>query len=131
MYRVPAYQREYSWQKGQWEDLFEDLIEADGPHFLGTIITLDQTTDQLAGGVLEVIDGQQRLTTLTLLLAAVHSTLVEHSAGLDDDALTDLAILRRQLVRGSDKVPRLTPQTQGHNLGDYLAVLEDAGLPVT
>lgn len=68
MYRVPTYQREYSWQKGQWEDLFEDLVEADGAHFLGTIITLDQTTDQLAGGVLEVIDGQQRLTTLTLLL---------------------------------------------------------------
>ena len=131
MYRVPTYQREYSWQKGQWEDLFEDLVEADGAHFLGTIITLDQTTDQLAGGVLEVIDGQQRLTTLTLLLAAVHSTLQDHSDALDDDARTDLAILSRQLVRGSDKAPRLTPQTQGHNLTDYLAVLDDAGLPVT
>ena len=39
MYRIPPYQREYSWQKAQWEDLFQDLIEADGAHFLGTIIT--------------------------------------------------------------------------------------------
>jgi uncharacterized protein with ParB-like and HNH nuclease domain len=36
MYRVPPFQREYSWQKAQWEDLFQDLIEADGAHFLGT-----------------------------------------------------------------------------------------------
>jgi uncharacterized protein with ParB-like and HNH nuclease domain len=34
MYRIPPYQREYSWQKAQWEDLFQDLIEADGAHFL-------------------------------------------------------------------------------------------------
>ena len=45
MYRIPPYQREYSWQKAQWEELFQDLIEADGAHFLGTIITLNMTTD--------------------------------------------------------------------------------------
>jgi uncharacterized protein with ParB-like and HNH nuclease domain len=44
-YRIPPYQREYSWQKKQWEDLFQDLVEADGATFLGTIITLNQTTD--------------------------------------------------------------------------------------
>ena len=32
-------QQEYSWHKVQWEELFQDLIEADGAHFLGTIIT--------------------------------------------------------------------------------------------
>lgn len=85
LYRIPPYQREYSWYKAHWEDLFEDLIEADGAHFLGTIITLDQTTDTLEGSILHVIDGQQRLTTLTLLLAAVYSVLKEHIDDLDDD----------------------------------------------
>lgn len=85
LYRIPPYQREYSWYKAQWEDLFEDLLEADGAHFLGTIITLDQTTDTLAGNILQVVDGQQRLTTLTLLLAAVYSVLEEHIDELDDD----------------------------------------------
>ncbi|WP_286958932.1 DUF262 domain-containing protein [Arsenicicoccus sp. UBA7492] len=130
LYRVPAYQREYSWQKAQWEDLFEDLIEADGAHFLGTIITLDQTTDSLEGNILQVIDGQQRLTTLTLLLAAVHSVLKEHIDTLDDDTRTDVTNLGRQLVRKADGQLRVTPQQQGQNLADYRKVLEDASLPI-
>lgn len=130
MYRVPPYQREYSWYKAQWEDLFEDLIEADGAHFLGTIITLDQTTDSLQSNILELVDGQQRLTTLTLLLAAVYSVLKEHIDELDDDIRTDVTNLGRQLVRKSDRLPRVTPQRQGHNLDDYRTVLRLAGLPV-
>lgn len=129
-YRVPPYQREYSWQKAQWEELFEDLVDADGAHFLGTIITLDQTMDALKGSTLYVIDGQQRLTTLSLLLAAVYSVLKEHSADLDDDTRTDMTNLGRQLIRKSDQEPRVTPQKQGQNLVDYRRVLEEAGLPV-
>lgn len=130
LYRIPPYQREYSWHKPQWEDLFEDLIDADGAHFLGTIITLDQTTDTLEGSILQVIDGQQRLTTLTILLAAVYSVFKEHLDELDEDTRTDVANLGRQLVRKTDGQPRVTPQKQGHNLADYLKVLEEAGLPV-
>lgn len=130
LYRIPPYQREYSWYKSHWEDLFEDLIEADGAHFLGTIITLDQTTDTLEGNILQVIDGQQRLTTLTLLLAAVFSVLKEHLDDLDDDTRTDVVNLGRQLVRKADQQPRVTPQKQGHNLSDFRKVLEEAGLPV-
>ena len=129
-YRIPPYQREYSWQKGQWEDLFEDLVDADGAHFLGTIITLDQTTDTLEGSVLQVIDGQQRLTTLSLLLAAVYSVLKEHIEELDEDTRTDVTNLGRQLIHKATGQPRVTPQRQGHNLFDYLRVLEEAGLPV-
>ncbi|WP_104084057.1 DUF262 domain-containing protein [Cryobacterium sp. Y11] len=130
LYKIPAYQREYSWHKAQWEDLFEDLIDADGAHFLGTIITLDQTTDTLEGNILQVVDGQQRLTTLTLLLAAVYSVLKDHVDDLDDDTRTDVINLGRQLVRKIDGQPRVTPQKQGLNLFDYLKVLEEAGLPV-
>lgn len=129
-YKIPPYQREYSWQKPQWEDLFDDLIDAEGAHFLGTIITLDQTKDALKGSILQVVDGQQRLTTLTLLLAAVHSVLKEHFDELDDDTRTDVTNLGRQLVRKVDGQPRVTPQRQGHNLSDYLKALEEAGLPV-
>lgn len=105
-------------------------LDGDGAHFLGTIITLDQTTDTLEGSVLHVIDGQQRLTTVTLLMAAVYSVLKEHVDELDDDIRTDVTNLGRQLVRKTDGQPRVTPQKQGHNLVDYLMVLEEAGLPV-
>jgi hypothetical protein len=128
-YRIPPYQREYSWQKPQWEDLFQDLIEADGPHFMGTIITLNQTKDAVSGGVLELIDGQQRMTTLTLLLAAVYGILNERRDELDEDDLVDLVNLRRHLV-GKNGEPRVVPQIQGHNREDYRAVLADAGLNV-
>ena len=130
-YRIPPYQREYSWQKTQWEDLFQDLIEADGAHFLGTIITLNTTMDAVHSGVLELIDGQQRVTTLTLLLAAVYSVLKEHYDELDDDTRTDVVNLGRQLVRKTGGEPRVTPQIQGHNRDDYCTVLADAGLRVT
>lgn len=130
LYKIPPYQREYSWHKPHWEDLFEDLIDADGSHFLGTIITLDQTTDALEGSVLQVVDGQQRLTTLALLLAAVYSVLKERIDELDEDTRTDVTNLGRQLVRKADGQLRVTPQKQGHNLFDFLTVLEDAGLPV-
>ncbi len=128
-YRVPPYQREYSWQKAQWEDLFQDLVEADDAHFLGTIITLNQTTDAVASGVLELIDGQQRATTLTLLLAAIYSVLNQHRSDLDDEARNELFNLGRRLVGKSGQL-RVTPQTQGHNRDDYLVVLAEAGLKV-
>ena len=130
VYRVPPYQREYSWQKAQWEALFDDLIEAEGPHFLGTIICLDQSVDALEKTVYEVIDGQQRLTTLSLLLTAVYSIMNEHKSELDEDALTDLTNLRRQIVGKGDSEARLTPQRQGQNRDDFIYVLKTAGLPV-
>lgn len=130
LYRVPPYQREYSWQKAQWEALFDDLIEAEGAHFLGTIICLDQSVDALEATVFEVIDGQQRLTTLTLLMAAIHSILSEQSDVVDDDIKIDLVNLRRQIVRKGDSTPRLTPQRQGSNYKDFLYVLDQAGLPI-
>ena len=129
-YKIPPYQREYSWQKAEWEDLFQDLVEADGAHFLGTIITLNQTDDAAAKSVLELIDGQQRMTTLTLLLAAIYSVLKEHEDELNEDDRTDVTNLGRQLVRKQDGEVRVIPQTQGHNHADYVTVLAEAGLKV-
>lgn len=129
-YRVPPFQREYSWQKAHWEDLFQDLIEADGAHFLGTIITLNRTIDAADTGVLELIDGQQRMTTLTLLMTAIYSVLKDHKDELDDETQVDLINLGRQLVRKENGEPRVTPQTQGNNREDYRRVLAEAGLNV-
>ncbi|MFT3860625.1 DUF262 domain-containing protein [Micropruina sp.] len=129
-YKIPPYQREYSWQKGQWEDLFQDLVEADGAHFLGTIITVNQTDDAAASNVLELVDGQQRMTTITLLLAAIYSVLKANVDVLDEDDRTDVTNLGRQLIRKQDGEPRVTPQTQGHNRDDYRTVLAAAGLKI-
>jgi len=67
---VPDYQRDYAWKEGNVDDLFDDVeeaLQAGGGHYLGTFI-LSQT--KKASSLL-VVDGQQRLTTLTMLLDAL------------------------------------------------------------
>jgi Protein of unknown function DUF262/Protein of unknown function (DUF1524) len=69
-YRVPPYQRDYSWTEEQWEDLWADLTElADLPnetHYMGALVVESQSDREFA-----VIDGQQRIATLSLLVLAV------------------------------------------------------------
>jgi hypothetical protein len=67
---IPSYQRDYAWRERNVDDLFADIeeaLEAGGGHYLGTFI-LSQT-DRSAP--VHVVDGQQRLTTLTMLLDAL------------------------------------------------------------
>src|SRR5664280_1734826 len=80
-YRVPRYQRAYSWTAGQWNDLFDDLTDVssdtNGGHFLGSIICINRSKDSLGDIDLEVVDGQQRLATLSLLYAAIHRRMLD------------------------------------------------------
>jgi hypothetical protein len=81
-YRVPFYQRQYVWNRDdQWEGLWADIQEKSDeriagitptPHFLGAIVLEPQKRQALLGvEVYHIIDGQQRLTTLQYVLAAL------------------------------------------------------------
>lgn len=76
-YDIPSYQRPYSWTEEQTRDLFNDLHDfyvdesAEDQYFLGSIVLVKEDDKPHS----EVIDGQQRLTTLTILLAALTSKL--------------------------------------------------------
>lgn len=76
-YMIPAYQRPYAWTEEETDTLFEDLYgfyqsePADETYFLGSIVLIKDEDKPLS----EVIDGQQRLTTLTILLAVLTSRL--------------------------------------------------------
>ncbi len=79
-FQIPLFQRPYSWEKQNWEALWEDLIsiytdEVKGFYFIGLIVT--QAIPGTAEGISPfiVIDGQQRLTTLTILLAALRNCI--------------------------------------------------------
>jgi uncharacterized protein with ParB-like and HNH nuclease domain len=75
-FSIPGYQRPYSWTKEESGDLLDDLLDfmqADGasagglnPYFLGSVVLIKGLTPES-----EVVDGQQRLTTLTILLAVL------------------------------------------------------------
>ena len=75
VYEIPKYQREYTWGVKQWEALFDDLMEHDEGYFLGSIICINTTVDALNSLKFEVVDGQQRITTLSIFLAALYSYL--------------------------------------------------------
>ncbi len=67
-YSVPAFQRDYSWTEEEWADLWSDIVETtrvDGEpaHYMGYLVL--QTSN---GKIFDVIDGQQRLTTLSLIV---------------------------------------------------------------
>lgn len=70
-YRIPKFQRDYSWTEDEWEDLWQDIQGVVRPggepaHYMGYLVL--QTDDNRT---FSVIDGQQRLTTLSLLVLAV------------------------------------------------------------
>ena len=76
LFRIPSYQRPYAWTTEQASELLDDIVAACGssgdvadqsPYFLGSIVLIKGPTEPQA----EVVDGQQRLTTLTILLAVL------------------------------------------------------------
>ncbi len=83
-FQIPLFQRPYSWSKREWKALWEDIMEIyhenEDNHFLGPIVTqsVPGTPDGISPFLL--IDGQQRLTTLSLLLAALREHLKEQDS---------------------------------------------------
>ncbi len=79
-YVVPLFQRPYSWRESQWSILWEDiqyLLKANEIHFMGAIVLQVKLSATVALHQEIVIDGQQRLTTFTLLLAAMRNKIKE------------------------------------------------------
>lgn len=81
-YVIPLFQRSYSWQKSNWQLLWDDIFELyqneePYPHFMGSIVTMQ--TDCLPEGVTKylLIDGQQRLTTILILFAVLRDRAKE------------------------------------------------------
>src|SRR5437870_5659533 len=74
--KVPVNQREYKWEQKHVEELFHDFTKAISSsgtsYFLGTIVLTGRDEE-----VPEVVDGQQRLATITILLAAIRDYLVQ------------------------------------------------------
>lgn len=128
IYDIPRYQREYTWNQRDWANLYDDITQNDAGYFLGSFIVVNGTVNSKMDTIhYEVIDGQQRLTTLSLLLAALYARIMEHKDSIDDDMmLDDIRPLRNRLILKSDKsMMRVIPQVQNHNLEDYRWILKE------
>ena len=75
----------------------------------------------------EVVDGQQRLTTISLLLAALYARINEHGDAIDEDKkIDDVRPLKYRLVLKANKgMTRVVPQVQNHNQDDYRWILKE------
>lgn len=72
VFRVPVYQRPYSWGIDQWNDLWDDVMEGEeGVHFIGSVVMIKKGAELAGFNELEVVDGQQRITTLSILFCAL------------------------------------------------------------
>ncbi len=71
IYRVPLYQRDYSWEEENWDDLWQDIINlqdnSSNYHYMGAIVLQDGSNEK----EFFIIDGQQRLVTLSIIAIAV------------------------------------------------------------
>ena len=97
-YRVPSFQRDYSWDADEWDDLWQDIEglfgEAPEPaHYMGYLVL--QSQDNKA---FDIIDGQQRMTTLSLLMLAAISRLMELATPDDPQ---DPQFRRAEQLRGN------------------------------
>ena len=68
VFRIPRFQRDYSWKEEHWEDLWSDILELMGDretdaHYMGYLVLQPKADNSL-----DIIDGQQRMTTLSLLV---------------------------------------------------------------
>lgn len=73
IFEIPVYQRNYEWNKDQCKQLFKDLVNAaktDTDHFIGAVVYVNETGSKMSH-IYRIIDGQQRLTSLMLLLKAL------------------------------------------------------------
>lgn len=80
---IPEYQRPYAWNDEQIQTLFDDITEYnannnESSYFLGSIVSYENKD-----GEQEIIDGQQRITTLLLLLRAIYTKL-QHSQSIKE-----------------------------------------------
>ena len=89
LFRIPNFQRAYSWEKKQRSDLLDDIIKVyykeketkqEFAHFMSTVVCLEHEIPKITIGAsefecLDIVDGQQRLTTLIILLKSISNAL--------------------------------------------------------
>src|ERR1041384_764211 len=107
-FTIPGYQRPYAWTTEQAGEMFDDLLSAatngrtredTDPYFLGSVVLVKTENDANA----EVVDGQQRLTTLTVLLSALRLHVADGFA----TSLDGRVFQKGDPIKGTVDQPRL------------------------
>ena len=133
IFEIPEYQRPYVWKKEHWETLFTDIVDNDFGYFVGAIICAKKENQGTFASTrytkYDVVDGQQRLTTLSIFLAAIYAVLNKYDEKiLSKKQKASFEQIERQLaVEISDDkfLTRVLPHNKD-NIDDYLNILMEA-----
>lgn len=117
-YMLPIFQREYAWEQEEWQTLWDDILEIygasngyDREHFLGSLVVIEEDSKETLFHTYTLVDGQQRLTSISLLLCALRDLLDEgdrlrrkiNRYLLNDDVLDDLRFKILPTVKYDDR----------------------------
>ena len=111
-FSIPVFQRVYSWNARQCEELWDDVMRVGGSdgsegHFMGMLLYAVDVQRWGGGELLDIIDGQQRLTTATLLLCALARYLDEGNGKVGGVSASGLRMRYLQTGRGGQMVGKL------------------------
>ncbi len=91
---IPLFQRQYTWNKKNWQSLWDDILThyslgADSSHFMGALVSIPARTVPVGVTKHLIIDGQQRLTTIAVLLCALRDSMEGRFQDRIQDFLTN------------------------------------------
>lgn len=118
---IPVYQRTYSWEVAQCEKLWKDIVsmqkESRVGHFVGSIVNVAEHVMPTGVQKFMIIDGQQRMTTLTLLLIALRNYALQNPEDVSINApmITDMC-LKNTYQQGDDRYKMLLTQSDRQTL---------------
>lgn len=137
-YVIPVYQRPYSWDEEHCEQLWDDILAVaqrpDGIHFTGSVVSVQQSTLSLSGTTpVLIIDGQQRVTTLSLLyiaLAKYAKTHVDAQLMFSYEEIIGRGFLVDRYKQGDDHYRLTLSQGDRETLCSLIDNLEDETVAV-
>ena len=116
LYKIPRYQRPYKWEDEQveqlWDDIYTSYEDDDSNYFLGSVITAKN------GNSLDIVDGQQRMTTLMIMFCVLRDLYPELNEDSDNPESIDFESLTN-FIYYKRKFERLTLLTDPQHRGDF------------
>lgn len=130
-YRVPLFQRTYSWKEEHWDRLWNDILDIYSSdksrnHFIGAIVTLPIPDAPERAAKYVLIDGQQRITTLLILLAVIASKAkINHMEPLAQQ-INDECLINRYATIPEER-PKMVPTQRDRDVFQEAVSLETLG----
>lgn len=123
---IPAFQRPYTWKPKQLAELWDSIISNNHYYYIGTIFGIPGSSVNLESSI-EIIDGQQRITSISLLVLAIRDYLRRNSGLIEnsDELILDLEslLIYKPKFRSSDREPRPKIYFWKENLNEFYSNL--------